>query len=158
MFLIASALVLLIMIQQQGFYNLNPIILLAGVLPLNLAFGCFLIILLTSPAFGLLRGFFKNRVLRFFGKISYGIYVFHWPIMLISKQAWSDALSNFWLSQITFLAFVTVCSVALAYLSFRYFETPILSKKDKWAPLNHRIGSQRHPQVLCQSEGKEDIP
>lgn len=134
-FLIGSATVLLIMFQQHGFYNLNPVVLLVGIFPLGLVFGCFLIILLTSASFGLLRVFFRNRVLRFFGQISYGIYVFHWPIMLLSKEVWPETIDDFWLRQITFLVFVTTCSVALACLSFRYFEAPILSQKHKLAPL-----------------------
>jgi peptidoglycan/LPS O-acetylase OafA/YrhL len=154
LFLTASTFVLLILVQQQGFYNLNPIILLVGVLPLNLTFGGFLIILLTSPAVGLLRRLFRNPVLRFLGKISYGIYVFHWPIMLIIKEAWSDALSNFWLHQITFLASVTIGSVALAYLSFRYLETPILNQKDKWAPLNPELRHKNTRRPSVSHEGK----
>jgi len=135
LFLFGSAIVLLIMFQQQGFYNLNPLVLLVGTFPLGLAFGCFLIVLLTSPGFGLLRVFFRNRVLKFFGQISYGIYVFHWPITLISKKMWPDITNDFWLRQIMFLVFVTTCSMALAYVSFRYFESPILRQKHKLAPL-----------------------
>jgi len=134
-FLIGSATVLLIMFQQHGFYNLNPVVLLVGMFPLGLVFGCFLIVLLTGPGSGLLRVFFRNRVLRFIGRISYGIYVFHWPIMLISKEVWPETIEDFWLRQIIFLMFVTTCSVAVAYLSFRYFEAPILSQKNKLAPL-----------------------
>ena len=138
LFLLASMIVLLIMFQQQGFYNLNPLVLLLGVFPLGIVFGCFLIILLTRPGFGLLRVFFRNTVLQVFGRISYGIYVFHWPIMLTSRKLWPDFISDFWLRQILFLAFVTMCSMALAYVSFRYFESPILRQKSKLAPYNER--------------------
>jgi peptidoglycan/LPS O-acetylase OafA/YrhL len=135
LFFTGSVIVLLIMFQQQGFYNLNPVVLLAGVFPLGIVFGCFVIVLLTSPGFGLLRVFFRNRVLRVFGRISYGIYVFHWPIILISKKEWPEIINDFWLCQILFLVFVTMSSMALAYVSYRYFESPILRQKLKLAPL-----------------------
>jgi peptidoglycan/LPS O-acetylase OafA/YrhL len=35
-----------------------------------------------------------------------------------------------------FFASVALSSIAIAYLSFRYFESPILNLKNKLAPLN----------------------
>jgi len=131
----AGGTVLAITFQQQGFYNLNPVVLLAGVFPLEVCFGAALVVLLTSHGGGVLTTFCRSGGLRFVGRISYGIYVFHWPIMLSSQTVWPDLFAGFWLVQITFLFFVSASSIVCAYVSFRYFEFPILRKKTKWAPL-----------------------
>ena len=135
----AGATVLSIIVQQRGFYNLNPVVQIFGVLPLGLFFGCFLIISLTAPVCGMLRLLLRNRGLCSLGEISYGVYVFHWPIMLFLKEIWPGTAENFWWNQSLFLGCVTVCTVAVAYISFRYFESPILSLKHQWAPLKRSL-------------------
>jgi peptidoglycan/LPS O-acetylase OafA/YrhL len=126
----------LIAYQQQGFYNLNPVVLLVGLFPLNFLFGAFLVISLTCVEEGILRFFLRNQGLRTLGKISYGVYVLHWPIMLFLTDQWPTDIRGFWFNQVLFFASVALSSIAIAYLSFRYFESPILNLKNKLAPLN----------------------
>jgi peptidoglycan/LPS O-acetylase OafA/YrhL len=72
---------------------------------------------------------FSNRLLNWVGKRSYGIYVYHFPIFLVSEGLRQEHnLSNFLL--------VTACrfglSVAFAALSFKYIEQPILKVKNRF--------------------------
>jgi hypothetical protein len=59
---------------------------------------------------------------------------FHYPISVYFRGRWPHALANFWISQFAFLPLVAAFSCALAWLSFRYFEKPILNLKQRLAP------------------------
>lgn len=83
----------------------------------------------------------------YIGRISYGIYVYHWPLGVLLTQYVFDPI---WLridfgqfgslavlryhSWIIKLPLFFVATVALAHLSNRYFERPILGLKDRWFP------------------------
>ena len=78
----------------------------------------------------------ENRVMNYLGKISYGIYVIH-PL-LIFVGSWivksTGLLSNIhregnWLV----FASVTVLTILLASLSYKYLEMPFLRLKDKFS-------------------------
>jgi peptidoglycan/LPS O-acetylase OafA/YrhL len=87
----------------------------------------------TSVAFRV----FSTRTLRFFGRYSYGIYVYHllFTPILSSVLYWLQARTH---SRMTgamlYLAFWFVASIAVAMLSYKYFESPLLRLKDRFAP------------------------
>ena len=61
--------------------------------------------------------------LAWIGKVSYGAYLYHWPIYALSGTHWGP-LRGIWLS------FAQLAlSLALAGLSFRYLEAPILRRR-----------------------------
>jgi peptidoglycan/LPS O-acetylase OafA/YrhL len=75
---------------------------------------------------------FNNPIMKFFGKYSYGLYVYHWPIYLL--------LNDFLLSKITDnISFIpprivasmisTSVAVALSVISYRYFESYFIKRK-----------------------------
>ena len=76
----------------------------------------------------------ENRVCDFVGKISYGIYIFH-PLLII-------LLSGLWrglevqlpqtVEIITIYLMVTLATLSVAWLSYRYFEGPFLQLKRKF--------------------------
>ena len=61
-----------------------------------------------------------NKVLVGTGKISYGLYLYHWPVFLY-LTATRTGISNPWL----LAAFQVSVSVGLAVVSYRFVETPI---------------------------------
>lgn len=72
--------------------------------------------------------------LRWVGRISYGAYVFH----DILHQQYAEIMLQIRVPFVQhhlglfFAAFAYVCTLVLAWLSFRYFETPFLNLKERW--------------------------
>jgi peptidoglycan/LPS O-acetylase OafA/YrhL len=79
---------------------------------------------------------FGNPVLKFFGSISYSLYIFHWPIYLVLHPAlehWA-AMHMEGIPQKFFGSMVaTVLAVVLAWISFRTFERYFLNLKGRFA-------------------------
>jgi peptidoglycan/LPS O-acetylase OafA/YrhL len=79
---------------------------------------------------------FSFSPLRFFGKISYGFYIFHWPVyMLITPwitRLLSPLLNGHALNFSTSLL-ATIAAIIISWLSFRYFESYFLKLKDRFA-------------------------
>jgi peptidoglycan/LPS O-acetylase OafA/YrhL len=79
-----------------------------------------------------------TRVLTFFGKYSYGIYVVHMPIKIAAMALLGAALRRQSALHplpvdVLFVAAGTAASVALALVSWRLIERPFLSLKDRFA-------------------------
>ena len=83
-----------------------------------------------------LQKFFENRFLWYLGRISYGIYIVHWPIQvllrpILPRNPWSVAGGIFFV-----ILFVT--TVGIAHLSYFYFEKRFLMMKDYFG--KRRVG------------------
>lgn len=80
---------------------------------------------------GHLAGALATRPLAYIGRISYGIYLFHWPLALIIAHQLPDA------TRPTRFALTTAMSIALAAISFAAIEMPIqrLRRVGTWRTL-----------------------
>jgi peptidoglycan/LPS O-acetylase OafA/YrhL len=84
-----------------------------------------------------------NKTLIFFGKISYGIYMYHMIVSVILdpyiNEVFESLISNQnnWIKYIYFNSYVikfplyTSISIFIAYVSFEFIEKPILKLKDR---------------------------
>jgi peptidoglycan/LPS O-acetylase OafA/YrhL len=118
--------------KREGFYGRDRVVLSYGLLPLATLFAASLVIAMTGDADGPLRRALRSRWLGFVGAISYGMYVFHWPVITVLKTTWtdrSDAVGN----HLAFLAVVAAATTLVAWLSFRFFESPILRMKERFS-------------------------
>lgn len=76
--------------------------------------------------------------LRAFGKYSYCLYLTHLPVMRLMREYVFDPFDYEalmiapWIGQVAFYAVATIPSFALAWISWRIFEAPILSLKSKF--------------------------
>jgi peptidoglycan/LPS O-acetylase OafA/YrhL len=75
--------------------------------------------------------------LRAFGKYSYCLYLIHLPVMRTVREfVWAPeqfaSLGSVWLGQIVFYVLATAPAFALAWLSWRVFEAPILRLKERF--------------------------
>lgn len=84
---------------------------------------------------GIWRSFLGLGPVRYIGRISYGLYIFHWPVMLVMAQFSPFKEYGYWINHVyLFFAGFAVCFF-VAGLSYAYFEKPVLKLKDKYAPL-----------------------
>ena len=84
----------------------------------------------------LINFIFNIPILHFFSKISYGFYVFHWPVYLLlspyltlwGSKFLTGAFLEFSVSLIT-----TLLAIGISWLSFNYYEKYFLKLKNKFA-------------------------
>lgn len=111
-----------------------PAIYLWGIVAISMMYGAMLVLALESKP---VKRLFELRFLRYLGTISYGVYVYH--ILFIKQFRWAGAkITGQSANQpkailVTFVIAVLGTWIVSA-LSFRYFESPILKLKDRWAP------------------------
>jgi peptidoglycan/LPS O-acetylase OafA/YrhL len=76
----------------------------------------------------------ENSVLRYFGKISYGLYVFHWPVLILFKIYFLSWVINNGFSYNAGYKVVSLTALAVAVLvsiaSYHLFEKKMLTLKD----------------------------
>jgi peptidoglycan/LPS O-acetylase OafA/YrhL len=98
---------------------------------LNLFFASF-ILLLTSKQVHLLawvRKIFENEILVKIGRVSYGMYIFHWLIYVYIFARYLK-FDSYYLQLLVFLSYVLAVYLVAA-LSFRFYESYFISLKDR---------------------------
>lgn len=73
------------------------------------------------------RVILENKGMVFLGKISYSLYLYHWPVLVFARYV-AGTTANPWLLG----GIVILVSLALAILSWRWVETPI--RLTRWKP------------------------
>ena len=116
---------------RQTFYSGDPVILTAGLSLLLVFYGGLLILSLT---FRPLTSVMELPIMRWFGRYSYGLYVFH-PIvnMILLHSPLTEQfgeMNDIKAAMLLVLAF-TLC-MGMAILSFRFFEAPLLRLKSRF--------------------------
>jgi len=111
-----------------------PYLAIAGYTTFAMVFG----LLVNEAAAGdnkLMNAVFTISPLRFLGKISYGLYIFHWPVYVLLTPYLYRLFSGTLQGQPLSLAMAltaTILSVAISWLSFQYFERYFLRLKDRF--------------------------
>ncbi len=79
---------------------------------------------------------FENRLFNFLGKISYGLYVYHWVILILIIQLIKLLGVNFYESHILVNSLIYFLGITLtvfiSYISYKYIEEPIVNLKNKF--------------------------
>ena len=79
-----------------------------------------------------------EKVLHFFGKISYGLYIYHWPIFVLLSPVFRQFFEQqFHLAYLTAYycspVLATALAIALSAVSYRYYETIFLRLKNRFS-------------------------
>src|SRR6185312_7502720 len=136
------ALVVVSWVGAAGFDNRNPYIATIGYSVLAVL-GSIILVLVLSSADGCgWKRPFENDTLRMFGKYSYCLYVVHYPFMMVLDLL----VPKFHISPIygsrlpewgVYGVLLFVVSLAVAWVSWRVLEAPMLSLKDRPVVLLH---------------------
>jgi peptidoglycan/LPS O-acetylase OafA/YrhL len=100
-----------------------------------ICFCAILVFALTGPK--PVRGFFESRTMRFFGKYSYGLYVFHFLFgYFLIRYRTEDWVAS-WVGSHTLAIFVqavfgTAFAIVVSLLSYHLFEKHFLKLKDRF--------------------------
>jgi len=136
-----AIIVIALAILNFGFYFLNrvgdfPYLAFVGYTTFAAMFGLLIHEAVTGDT-KIITIIFKLPVLKFFGIISYGLYVFHWPIysimqpglhsFFLTKITRSEEMSNLGTSLVT-----TMVAVAVSLVSYYTFEIKFLKLKEKF--------------------------
>lgn len=113
-------------------------VLMFGLLPVSVFFASFLGWVVTVDEGHLIRRFFRLPFLREIGKVSYGMYVYHWLIMCVIVQMDIMDQYGFVFNHPFLLLTAGPLSFIVAWTSFRYFEKPFLRLKDVYARYSDR--------------------
>jgi peptidoglycan/LPS O-acetylase OafA/YrhL len=84
------------------------------------------LLLSAGPTGWINRAILSNKVLVWFGLISYPLYLWHWPLIAFAKILEGSLDGKLQLKIALLLA-----SVILAWLTYKFIETPLRFKKDK---------------------------
>jgi peptidoglycan/LPS O-acetylase OafA/YrhL len=132
--LAASAALLLI---RRGFEAEDPVIQILGYSPLAFLFGSLVVLAATSS--GPMESWLSHPTLRFFGKYSYALYVFHLPLtrFLETRVLSVSEIPLLWGSripgQLLFFALAGTASTVLAVVSWYAFESRLLRLKQHFS-------------------------
>jgi peptidoglycan/LPS O-acetylase OafA/YrhL len=83
----------------------------------------------TYPGNTLIRRLFRNRVLIFFGKYSYSMYLFHIPFALAFFSAFREANMRGVSVAVVYIGLVFTLTAATALLTWNLIESPMLNLK-----------------------------
>lgn len=73
---------------------------------------------------GIIIWLLETKVMKFFGDISYSLYLWHWTILIFVLMIGEDKDYNWWVVRIA----VLVSSVIIAWITYRFIEKPLRQK------------------------------
>ena len=137
-----AAIVLFFAVLNFAFFFINrryqfsfPYLALAGYTTFAMIFGLLVNDVVTRQT-KLTKLLLGNPVLKFFGRISYGFYIFHWPVYLLLSPwlfSWVSEFAGGSALQFTVSLLGTLAAIGLSWLSYQYYEKYFLKMKDRFA-------------------------
>lgn len=110
----------------------NPFFQTIGYTSIPIIFGYILLQCLNEP-YKMLSRILSSPILRYTGKISYGLYIFHWPVYLFGFGILNKVFKNIQIGSLQLQALNICLSILLtlliSHLSYKYFESFFLRLK-----------------------------
>ncbi len=111
-----------------SFFFINDESAYPGVLAILPVIGSFLIILAGNKAI-LNRTILSNKILVWFGLISFPLYLWHWPLISFARIVESDFPNE------SYRVISIIVSIILSWITYKYLEKPVRSNKSKITPV-----------------------
>jgi peptidoglycan/LPS O-acetylase OafA/YrhL len=130
---IVATLALLFLIFRKSGSKVSPLNMSLHVVSSTVAFAWMIFATVSARPGAAIRHFFRNRMLRFLGRYSYGIYLLHWVVYWQIKYFVLDAMGmepnmDNWSAIVAGVAIV-LATVALAFVMYHTLELPLLRLK-----------------------------
>lgn len=88
---------------------------------------------------GLFNRFLELGWMKYLGKISYGLYVYHYALIYFASRIQDYVGLTFTQAQLLAAAVAFPATILIAGLSFKFIERPILGLKDKYFPATENL-------------------
>jgi peptidoglycan/LPS O-acetylase OafA/YrhL len=129
-----TASVLIVFVVRKGFFTTDPVVSTVGHTILACLFGSIVVLALTSTHEHFIARVFRSSWLGFLGRYSYGLYVFHHPILffgagIVPLGLLPTVFGSQLLRQFAYLLVATLVSVGLALVSWHLYEKRFLKLK-----------------------------
>jgi len=117
------------LISKTIFPNI-PHFTIFGYSTIAISFGILLNILIEKRN-RLTKFLFESRSIKSLGKISYGVYIYHWPIFVLFKIFIADQMVKLgMIENIIISVTATILAILISIISYNFFEKKILALRD----------------------------
>jgi peptidoglycan/LPS O-acetylase OafA/YrhL len=150
LFAASFSIIMAIYLFTHSFADNNPLFIKIGYTLFDVFFGCLIIMLFDAGKYGrILRGFTESKYLIFFGKYSYGIYVYHWILFCFFNARLLGFFKKIDVSfiepQIPAALTCTLAAIATSYVSYNLFEKQFLKLKKYFSySKDHLVSAKEH--------------
>jgi peptidoglycan/LPS O-acetylase OafA/YrhL len=136
-FIIAALILTAIAVYERRLDTHDSLTLSVGLSFVGLAAASIIVMLLARPESSLARGI-GHPWLRWTGRVSYGAYVYHRPLILLcmpvarAMQHWARPLGSSLPAELAWMTGMIALTLLVSAASYRWFERPFLSLKDRF--------------------------
>ena len=132
-FVLATGGVIGMCVARQSVNHSDPVIATVGFSAIALAYGGVLLLALRRGSWA--AWFMSLKVLRLFGKYSYGIYLYDLPLTVVlspRREFFIARLHSYGIGSVVFLIFCVAVNLLVAAASFHLIESPIMRLKSRF--------------------------
>ncbi len=101
---------------------------------ISMIFTGVLMLMVTGGEDDIFNKFFSAKFLQHIGKISYGLYIFHVPVMNYMGYELYEYQYAYWINHSALLVIGGIVAYIISFLSFNFYEKRFLKLKYKYAP------------------------
>jgi len=133
LFVLATGSVIGMCIARQSVNHSDPVIATVGFSVIALAYGGVLLLALRRGSWA--ARFMSSKVLRLFGKYSYGMYLYDLPLTVVlspRREFFIARLHSYGIGSVVFLIFCVAVNLLVAAASFHLIESPIMRFKSRF--------------------------
>lgn len=127
--------ILCLLFSQEAKIDSQHIMIQYGLILFSVLYVSLLAYVFLSKDQNLIKRIFSMKWLREVGRVSYGMYLFHNPIMMIGARMLYSYKLPYMQAHLILLGVGLILTFALAFLSYHLFEKRLLGLKKKYAPL-----------------------